>query len=546
MPTNAIAHRTAGSWNAYRTPSRSPSRIRIPALALRAACSPGISLSRIRSRALIEAKKVQALSANAQPVPIEPSSRPPSAGPIRLPSWNVDDTMLIAFRTRSLPTSSVTKDCLVGLSTAVAKPRNRAIVYTCQTCTWPVNARVASTAAAMPIVVWVQSRTFRFGKRSAIIPPNRPSRRVGRNCSAVVMPTAVALPVIVSTSQSCAMRWIQPPVELTSNPLTRRRKLRTCSALKVSLKPGRRWVSRSSAGLVVRWVWKSADGTVPVARVVKSDPYTSGLVRGGHLHPQGSVLNSDSELLLLVLLRHVMGGASMYDPDQLRTFLAVAQSLSFTQAADRLGIRQPTVSQHVRKLEVAVGRPLFVRDTRTRDADRGRRGDGRVRPDHPGRARGGGRVLHRLRAARPAALRRDRRPGAHPAAADPARLPPALPADRPRADRCPEPEPAPPGRVRPPGPRVREARRRRRLRAERTAGTAGSAGLGRDRRDPDRPGSARFRWSRIRHRRSAGRSVCRRSSRRAGPAGSPASSAVSTAYWRQSGPDWGRDLRPVA
>lgn len=54
-----------------------------------------------------------------------------------------------------------------------------------------------------------------------------------------------------------------------------------------------------------------------------------------------------------------------YDPEQLRTFLAVAQSLSFTQAADRLGIRQPTVSQHVRKLEQAVGKPLFVRDTRT-------------------------------------------------------------------------------------------------------------------------------------------------------------------------------------
>jgi DNA-binding transcriptional LysR family regulator len=54
-----------------------------------------------------------------------------------------------------------------------------------------------------------------------------------------------------------------------------------------------------------------------------------------------------------------------YDPEQLRTFLAVAQSLSFTQAAVRLGIRQPTVSQHVRKLEQAVGRPLFVRDTRT-------------------------------------------------------------------------------------------------------------------------------------------------------------------------------------
>jgi DNA-binding transcriptional LysR family regulator len=54
-----------------------------------------------------------------------------------------------------------------------------------------------------------------------------------------------------------------------------------------------------------------------------------------------------------------------YDPEQLRTFLAVAQSLSFTQAAARLGIRQPTVSQQIRRLEDAVGRDLFIRDTRS-------------------------------------------------------------------------------------------------------------------------------------------------------------------------------------
>ncbi|MEU6929510.1 LysR substrate-binding domain-containing protein [Streptomyces sp. NPDC046374] len=53
----------------------------------------------------------------------------------------------------------------------------------------------------------------------------------------------------------------------------------------------------------------------------------------------------------------------MYEPTQLRTFLAVAQTLSFTQAARRLGLRQSTVSQHVRRLEEATGRPLFVRDT---------------------------------------------------------------------------------------------------------------------------------------------------------------------------------------
>ncbi|MEU1400774.1 LysR substrate-binding domain-containing protein [Streptomyces sp. NPDC005728] len=53
----------------------------------------------------------------------------------------------------------------------------------------------------------------------------------------------------------------------------------------------------------------------------------------------------------------------MYDPTHLRTFLAVAQTLSFTQAARRLGLRQSTVSQHVRRLEDAAGRQLFSRDT---------------------------------------------------------------------------------------------------------------------------------------------------------------------------------------
>ncbi|RSS78287.1 LysR substrate-binding domain-containing protein [Streptomyces sp. WAC06614] len=53
----------------------------------------------------------------------------------------------------------------------------------------------------------------------------------------------------------------------------------------------------------------------------------------------------------------------MYDPVQLRTFLTVAQTLSFTQAAGRLGVRQSTVSQQVRRLEEATGRALFARDT---------------------------------------------------------------------------------------------------------------------------------------------------------------------------------------
>ncbi|NUR90241.1 MAG: LysR family transcriptional regulator [Nonomuraea sp.] len=58
-------------------------------------------------------------------------------------------------------------------------------------------------------------------------------------------------------------------------------------------------------------------------------------------------------------------GVVTFPPEQVRTFLAVAQSLSFTRAAASLGLGQPTVSQHIRKLEQAVGRPLLVRDTRS-------------------------------------------------------------------------------------------------------------------------------------------------------------------------------------
>src|ERR1700757_1177225 len=54
---------------------------------------------------------------------------------------------------------------------------------------------------------------------------------------------------------------------------------------------------------------------------------------------------------------------AMLDPVLLQTFLAIAQTRSFTRAAERLGLRQSTVSQHIRKLEDEAGRRLLVRDT---------------------------------------------------------------------------------------------------------------------------------------------------------------------------------------
>lgn len=53
----------------------------------------------------------------------------------------------------------------------------------------------------------------------------------------------------------------------------------------------------------------------------------------------------------------------MLDLGQLRSFVAVGQMGSFTLAAERLGLGQSTISQHIQRLEAAVGRKLLARST---------------------------------------------------------------------------------------------------------------------------------------------------------------------------------------
>jgi DNA-binding transcriptional LysR family regulator len=55
---------------------------------------------------------------------------------------------------------------------------------------------------------------------------------------------------------------------------------------------------------------------------------------------------------------------SLYPTHQLRAFVEVAAQGSFTRAAERLGVSQPTASQLVRTLEDRIGTPLFVRRPR--------------------------------------------------------------------------------------------------------------------------------------------------------------------------------------
>ncbi len=54
----------------------------------------------------------------------------------------------------------------------------------------------------------------------------------------------------------------------------------------------------------------------------------------------------------------------MLDPHQLKVFLAAAETLNFSQAARRLHMSQPSVTQHIRNLESHFGMQLFNRESR--------------------------------------------------------------------------------------------------------------------------------------------------------------------------------------
>src|SRR5882724_819394 len=66
--------------------------------------------------------------------------------------------------------------------------------------------------------------------------------------------------------------------------------------------------------------------------------------------------------------------SALIDVDQLRTFIAIAETGSFTRAADVVHKTQSAVSMQMKRLEERIGRPVFARDGRasklTEDGER--------------------------------------------------------------------------------------------------------------------------------------------------------------------------------
>jgi DNA-binding transcriptional LysR family regulator len=52
------------------------------------------------------------------------------------------------------------------------------------------------------------------------------------------------------------------------------------------------------------------------------------------------------------------------DINQLKYFIAVAQTLNFSEAARRSGISQPSISHSISELEKQLGAQLFIRSKR--------------------------------------------------------------------------------------------------------------------------------------------------------------------------------------
>src|SRR5258708_3787712 len=118
----------------------------------------------------------------------------------------------------SLPTISIVKDCLAGISKALTTPSKKAKIATAKTVTWPVKIKVPKIKARVIAPMLVKIRSCLVWNLSTITPPKSPKSKTGKNPKAVTTPTQKAELVSCKTSHDSATSWSQVPTSETSWP----------------------------------------------------------------------------------------------------------------------------------------------------------------------------------------------------------------------------------------------------------------------------------------------------------------------------------------
>ena len=112
------------------------------------------------------ARKLKPLMRKQMPSPNAATVSPARAGPTRRAPLNMAELRAMALvRSCFRSTMSITKDCRVGMSKALTKPRQNPRTKICQTAMCPVRVSTPSMAA------WIMASRFVSEEQAAAVPP---------------------------------------------------------------------------------------------------------------------------------------------------------------------------------------------------------------------------------------------------------------------------------------------------------------------------------------------------------------------------------------
>ena len=135
------------------------------------------------------ATKLRPLRKKQAVTPRAPMRMPPTAGPTIRAALNIAEFRPTALVMSSRPTISTTNAWRVGMSTAFTRPSSAARTRMCQTCTTFAKVSAARMKARSIEATCVPMIVDRFGRTSAMTPPNSPRTRTGRNWIAATKPS---------------------------------------------------------------------------------------------------------------------------------------------------------------------------------------------------------------------------------------------------------------------------------------------------------------------------------------------------------------------